>query len=103
MSNKQLILKTMKKVFGLCILALMAIEINTSCASNEKNGAQKGTSNELVPLIIFDTDMGPDYDDIGAIAMLHALADSGECEILATVASDAHPSIAPTIEVFNRY
>ncbi|MGV3762857.1 nucleoside hydrolase [Parapedobacter sp.] len=55
------------------------------------------------PKIIFDTDMGPDYDDIGALAVLHALADSGECEILATVASDAHPAIAPTIEVFNRY
>lgn len=55
------------------------------------------------PKIIFDTDMGPDYDDVGAITLLHALADSGECEILATVASDAHPSIAPTIEVFNRY
>src|SRR5690606_14338187 len=55
------------------------------------------------PKIIFDTDMGPDYDDIGAIAVLHALADSGEWEILATVASDAHPAIAPTIEVFNRY
>src|SRR5690606_15324272 len=40
---------------------------------------------------------------IGAIAMLHALADSGECEILATVASDAHPTIAPTIEIYNKY
>ena len=26
--------------------------------------------------IIFDTDMGPDYDDVGAIAILHALADT---------------------------
>lgn len=32
--------------------------------------------------------MGPDYDDVGAIAILHALADLGECEILATLASD---------------
>ena len=55
------------------------------------------------PKIIFDTDMGPDYDDIGAIAVLHALADSGECEVLATVASDAHPTAAPTIDLFNRY
>lgn len=55
------------------------------------------------PKIIFDTDMGPDYDDIGAIAVLHALADSGECDILATVASDAHPTAAPTIDLFNRY
>ena len=33
--------------------------------------------------VIFDTDMYNDYDDVGAIAMLHALADAGECEILA--------------------
>ncbi|HKG08013.1 MAG TPA: nucleoside hydrolase [Pedobacter sp.] len=54
-------------------------------------------------LIIFDTDMGPDYDDVGAIAVLHALAKKGECEILATLASDSHPSIAPTITLFNQY
>ena len=53
--------------------------------------------------VIFDTDMGPDYDDVGAIAVLHALADKGECEILACVASDGYPTIAPTIEAFNRY
>ncbi len=62
-----------------------------------------GNHSDATPKIIFDTDIGPDYDDIGAISVLHALADSGECEILATLASDAHPSIAPTIEVFNRY
>src|SRR5690242_18142306 len=27
--------------------------------------------------IIFDSDMGPDYDDVGAITLLHAFADSG--------------------------
>ncbi|MGQ8335792.1 nucleoside hydrolase [Sunxiuqinia sp. A32] len=53
--------------------------------------------------VIFDSDMGPDYDDVGAIAVLHALAAKGECEILACCASDAHPSIAPTISVFNTY
>jgi len=53
--------------------------------------------------IIFDTDMGPDYDDVGAITVLHALAAKGECEILATMSSCGYPYIAPTIEVFNRY
>jgi len=53
--------------------------------------------------IIFDTDMGPDFDDVGAITVLHALADNGECEILACMASDRYPTVAPTIEVFNRY
>ncbi|MFY9152247.1 MAG: nucleoside hydrolase [Prolixibacteraceae bacterium] len=53
--------------------------------------------------IIFDTDMGPDFDDVGAITILHALATNGECEILATMASDGYPFIGPTLEVFNRY
>lgn len=53
--------------------------------------------------IIFDSDMGPDFDDVGAITVLHALAAKGECEILATVASDAYPYVAPTLDVFNRY
>jgi inosine-uridine nucleoside N-ribohydrolase len=60
-------------------------------------------SKPTIPRIIFDTDMGPDYDDIGAITVLHALAAKGECEILATVASDGHVSIAPVIEFFNSY
>ena len=53
--------------------------------------------------VIFDSDMGPDYDDVGAIAILHALAAKGECEIIATIASDGYPFVAPTLEVFNRY
>lgn len=53
--------------------------------------------------VIFDTDMGPDYDDIGAIALLHAFANQGKVEILATVSSDAHKDIPGTIEVYNRY
>ena len=34
--------------------------------------------------IILDTDISPDYDDVGAMAVLHALAKRGEAEILAT-------------------
>src|SRR5438046_2179973 len=33
--------------------------------------------------VIFDTDMDSDCDDVGALAVLHALADRGEAEILA--------------------
>ena len=35
--------------------------------------------------IIIDTDMSTDCDDVGALCMAHALADLGECEILAVV------------------
>ncbi len=53
--------------------------------------------------IIFDSDLGPDYDDVGALAFLHAMADSGKAEILATLSSNKHELVAPSIEVINTY
>src|SRR5919205_2237640 len=53
--------------------------------------------------IIFDSDMGPDYDDVGAIALLHAYADSGQVKILATVASTKYEGVAGVFNVFNTY
>jgi inosine-uridine nucleoside N-ribohydrolase len=37
---------------------------------------------ETVPNIIFDTDLGSDCDDAGALALLHAFADHGEVNLL---------------------
>ena len=70
-----------------------------SC-KNSKNIFQD-TSNKVS--IIFDTDIGPDYDDVGALAILHSLADNGECKILATIASNKHKLIAPVLDVINTY
>jgi len=42
--------------------------------------------------IFFDTGMETDCDDAGAMAVLHTLADRGECEILATVTSVRDPA-----------
>ena len=53
--------------------------------------------------VIFDTDMSPDYDDVGALAMLHAFADSGEVKILATVSSNMYANAVPCIEIINTY
>jgi inosine-uridine nucleoside N-ribohydrolase len=53
--------------------------------------------------VIFDTDMGPDYDDVGALAFLHAMADSGKAEILATVACNKHELVAPSINIINTW
>ncbi len=60
------------------------------------------TSNNPVK-IIFDSDMGPDYDDVGALTMLHAFADSAKAEILATMASNKYALVAPCLEVINSY
>src|ERR1700742_1567485 len=53
--------------------------------------------------VIFDTDMGPDYDDVGAITILHAFADSGKINILATMASTRYEGVAAVINVFNTW
>ena len=53
--------------------------------------------------VIFDTDMLTDFDDVGALACLHALADAGECEILATVSCTRGNASVGTIEIINRY
>src|SRR3954452_9971180 len=58
--------------------------------------------NKPVP-VIFDTDMGPDYDDVGAITLLHAFADSGKVKILATMASTKYEGVAAVIQVLNTY
>jgi inosine-uridine nucleoside N-ribohydrolase len=64
-----------------------------------------GCIQDLTPpvKIIFDTDLGPDYDDVGALAFLHSAADSGKVEILATVTSNKHELVAPSIDVINTY
>lgn len=99
----------MKRKINLIGMQLFVVCLFISCVNaqgDEENNKDSnyGNGEKSIPSkIIFDTDMGPDYDDIGAITLLHAFADKGETEILATVASDAHKTIAPTIELYNKY
>lgn len=56
------------------------------------------------PKVIFDTDMTGDCDDCGALAVLHALADNGEVEILGCIASyGGNPYVAGCIDAINTY
>ncbi|MCL4206686.1 MAG: nucleoside hydrolase [Pirellulaceae bacterium] len=57
---------------------------------------------EPVPIIL-DADMESDVDDVGALALLHALADLGEARILAVIVSAANPHSAPCAERINAY
>lgn len=78
-----------KLIFCFCLLLLF-----TSAFAQNKN--------KPVP-VIFDSDMGPDYDDVGAITLLHAFADSAYIKILATVASTKYEGVAGVFNVFNTY
>lgn len=53
--------------------------------------------------IIFDTDIAPDYDDVGALTLLHAFADRGEAKILATISCNVFPTTGPALSVLNTY
>lgn len=53
--------------------------------------------------VIFDTDMYTDIDDVGALACLHAMADAGECEILATVSCTRDCMSIAMCEIVNSY
>ncbi|GAA0524879.1 nucleoside hydrolase [Chitinophaga japonensis] len=53
--------------------------------------------------IIFDTDMESDVDDVGALAMLHGLADLGEAEILGTMVCSLNPWSVPATDAINTF
>lgn len=55
------------------------------------------------PSIIFDTDLGGDADDLGALAMLHNLATAGECELLAVMSWSTERFAVPAIRGMNEY
>ena len=53
--------------------------------------------------VIFETDMCLDVDDVGALAMLHALADRGEVDILAVCFNEVHRSGVAAIDAINTW
>ena len=53
--------------------------------------------------VIFDTDMGNDIDDALALAVLHALSDRGECDLIGVTLTNAHPAAVPYIRMANRF
>ena len=53
--------------------------------------------------VVFDTDMTFDVDDVGALAVLHALADLGEVELLAVNYNEVHPSGVAAIDAINTW
>lgn len=53
--------------------------------------------------VIYETDMTFDVDDVGALAVLHALADRGEAELLAVCFNEVHPSGAAAIAAVNAW
>lgn len=53
--------------------------------------------------IIFDTDIGADADDLGALAMLHHFVDSKECELMAVMCWSTEQYAVSAIDAVNRF
>lgn len=77
-----------------------------SCQSpSQQSSSTKDAVEKTTPLkIIFDTDMGSDCDDVGALALLHKYADEGKAEILGCIYSSGKiPYGAGVIDAINHY
>ncbi|MCC5932117.1 MAG: nucleoside hydrolase [Cyclobacteriaceae bacterium] len=78
-----------------CLGIYLAMLAACSPAEKSKGMAQK---------VIFDTDMGSDCDDVGALALLHSYADEGKADILACIySSGTVPYGAGVTEAINIY
>jgi len=80
----------------LCFVFVMACSV--SCLA-----AHTTTAAEPPKKVIFETDMCSDVDDVGALAMLHALADRGEVDILAVCFNEVHKSGIAAIDAINTW
>ena len=70
--------------FHVRLAAILAIALPTADATAAESSSSAAPK---TPAVIFDTDIGSDCDDAGALAVLHALADAGEVRILGVIFS----------------
>ncbi|MCD6321571.1 MAG: nucleoside hydrolase, partial [Clostridiales bacterium] len=59
--------------------------------------------NSCAKKIIYETDMCADVDDVGGLAILHALENNGEAEILAVCFNEVHSYGAAAIDAINTW
>ncbi|MGB8223749.1 MAG: nucleoside hydrolase [Polyangiales bacterium] len=82
----------MKKLTA--VMSALALA-TTGCGSSNDDTAKTQ--------VIFDTDWGPDVDDVGALAVLHALADNGEVAVLGMAISYAGNKAATSLDAVNTF
>ena len=91
------------RIGSLFIIMVLCVILPGWVKGNNKSHHRKITDTKKPVHIILDSDIGPDYDDVGAFTLLHAFADKGEAKILATVASNRYSRIGEVIDVLNTY
>ncbi|MBE0536193.1 MAG: nucleoside hydrolase [Phycisphaerae bacterium] len=84
----------MLRNFTVWLAVVVCVFAGKARASDERAGAVS---------VIFDTDLDSDVDDVGALAVLHALADMGEATILAVILTTEDIYAASCADALNTY
>lgn len=85
------------------VLGVLLVLAACSTAPKPAPGQPALEPNAARVRVIFDTDLGIDVDDAGALALLHALANKGEVRILATVSNVNDPYAPAALDAVNTY
>jgi len=89
----------MKQHFLSPIIALLLTSMGTGVLA-----ADAPPISTVAPVsIIFDTDMGGDCDDVGALFILHGAVERGEAGLLATMGCVSADAIAPALDGINTW
>ena len=81
--------------------ALLRVAVLAASASLVPS--QPTAAADVVPRVIFDTDITGDCDDVLALAMCHTLADRDACSLLAVTISKDNPLTGPFMDAVNTF
>jgi len=87
-------MNTCKLIFKIITNLLLIIILAPTLIAAQNIGPKK---------IIYETDMCLDVDDVGGLAMLHAMANNNEAEILAVCFNEVHLYGAAAIDAINTW
>lgn len=78
---------------------------NTANSRSESESSDSDSKNKVrsTPIVIFDTDIGPDIDDALALAMLHAYEKRGQAELAAVTVSRNSTIGAQYVDLLNTF
>jgi hypothetical protein len=87
---------------ALSLVRLLRSLALAACCLLAADYARAQSERPRVPVpVIFDTDMGGDCDDVGALFMLHGAVERGEARLLATMGCVSADAIAPALDAIN--
>jgi len=91
-------------LFSAVIFFILGFFIIQACSFTLSNSEEINAVDNTIPVkVIYETDFTFDVDDVGALAILHALADNGEAEILAVSYNESQNKAADAIDAVNTW